>query len=147
VKFRSDKDFASRIQKGWDVFDLYYSRTDVTPLYAAALILHPGRRTEYIRTNWPVRWAKPNLKKVEKLWEDYREKALVSSLSTSYNEVQREPEEEKELNAFNRIAQDLGKYMRPSSQDEYQDYTNQAPYDIGKMSALVWWGQEPQRRR
>jgi hypothetical protein len=43
-----------------------------------------------------------------------------------------------ELDAFDRIAQDLGKYIRPSSQDEYQDYTNQAPYDISKMSALVW---------
>jgi hypothetical protein len=37
--------------------------------------------------------------------------------------------------------------MQPSSQDEYQDYINQALYDISKMSALVWWGQEPQRRR
>jgi hypothetical protein len=37
--------------------------------------------------------------------------------------------------------------MRPSSQDEYRDYTEQPPYDIGKMSALVWWGQEPQRKR
>jgi hypothetical protein len=37
--------------------------------------------------------------------------------------------------------------MQPSSQDEYQDYTNQAPYNIGKMLALVWWGQEPQRRQ
>ena len=51
------------------------------------------------------------------------------------------------LNAFGRIAQDLGKYMRLSGQDEYQDYTNQAPYIIGKMLALVWWGQEPQGKR
>jgi hypothetical protein len=74
---------------------------------------------------------------VEKLWEDYREKALAPSLATSYK-VQRKPEEEKELDAFDRISQDLGKYIRPSSQDEYRDYTDQLPYDIGKMSALVW---------
>ena len=36
--------------------------------------------------------------------------------------------------------------MRPSSQDEYRDYTDQLLYNIGKMSALVWWGQEPQRK-
>jgi len=51
VKFRSNKDFTSWIQKGWDVFDLYYSRIDVTPLYTAALILYPSRRIEYIKTN------------------------------------------------------------------------------------------------
>jgi hypothetical protein len=147
VKFRSNKDFASRIQKGWDIFDTYYSRTDVTPLYTAALILHPARRTKYIKTNWPAKWVKPNLKKVEKLWEDYQEKIPALSLATSYDEPQRKPEEEKELDAFDRIGQDLGKYMRPSSQDEYRDYTDQTPYDIGKMSALAWWSQEPQRKR
>ena len=66
----------------------------------------------------------------------YWEKALVPSLATSYDEVQHQPEEEKELGAFNRIAQDLGKYMRPSSQDEYQDYINQVPYNIGKCQHL-----------
>jgi hypothetical protein len=67
VKFRSNKDFASWIQKGWDVFNIYYSRTDVTPLYTAALILHLACRTKYIKTNWLAKWVKPNLKKVEKL--------------------------------------------------------------------------------
>ena len=147
MKFRSNKDFASWIQKGWDIFDLYYSRTDCTPLYAAALILHPSHHTEYIKTNWPAKWIKPNLKRVEKLWEDYQVKALVPLLATSYDEVRCKPDEEKELGTFDQIAQDLGKYMRPSSQDEYQDYINQAPFNIGKMSALVWWGQEPQRKR
>jgi hypothetical protein len=84
---------------------------------------------------------------VEQLWESYWEKALVPSLSTSYDKVQRKLEEEKELDAFDRIAQDLGKYIRPGSEDEYQDYINQAPYNIGKMTALVWWSQEPQRKR
>jgi hypothetical protein len=147
VKFRSDKDFASRIKKGWEVFDKYYSRTDATPLYTTAFILHPSRRTQYIAANWPAKSAKSNLKKVEQLWESYREKALVSSLSTPYDKVQREPQEEKELDAFDRIAQDLGKYIRPGSEDEYQDYINQAPYDIGKLTALAWWSQEPQRKR
>lgn len=138
MKFRSDKDFASRIKKGWEVFNKYYSKTNATPLYTAALILHPSRHTQYIKANWLVKWAKPNLKKVEKLWESYGEKALVPSLSTSYDKVQHKPEE-KELDAFDRIAQDLGKYIQLGSEDEYQDYINQAPYDIGKMTALVWW--------
>jgi len=72
---------------------------------------HPAHCTEYIKTNWPAKWAKPNLKKVEKLWEDYQEKALAPLLATSYDEVQCKPEEEKELDAFDQIGQDLGKYM------------------------------------
>jgi hypothetical protein len=41
---------------------------------------------------------------VEKLWEDYQEKALIPLLATSYDKAQRKPEEEKELDAFDRIA-------------------------------------------
>ena len=67
----SDKDFASWIKKGWDVFDKYYGKTDISPLYAAALILHSNRRTKYIEANWKKQWVKPTLKKVKDLWETY----------------------------------------------------------------------------
>ena len=39
------------------------------------------------------------------------------------------------------------KFIRPASQDEYDDYTSRDPVDIGKMSALTWWCQEEQRAR
>ena len=40
---------------------------------------------------------------------------------------------------FNQIAQNLGKYSQLASQDEYKDYSNGEPYNIGKFSALKWW--------
>jgi hypothetical protein len=51
MKFRFNQNFAFQIQKGWDVFDIYYNRTDVTFLYIAALIFYPTRRTKYIKIN------------------------------------------------------------------------------------------------
>jgi hypothetical protein len=76
-------------------------------------------------------------------------KALAPSPATSYAkaQVQRQPEKEKELDVFDQLGQDLNRYLRPSSRDEYQDYINQLPYDIGEMTALQWWGLEPQRTR
>jgi hypothetical protein len=70
-------------------------------------------------------------------------------LATSYAkaQVQRQPEKEKELVVLDQLGQDLNRYLRPSSRDEYQDYINQPPYDIGEMTALQWWGLEPQRIR
>jgi hypothetical protein len=78
-------------------------KTDMSLLYAAALILHPNRRTKYIEANWAKQWVKPTLKKVKELWEKYREAAptpaaLVSSL---YNKA---PEDLEELDAFDQIA-------------------------------------------
>ena len=88
------------------------------------------------------------MKKVKELWEEYRVKAPTPALliSPMYN-VPQEQEQERELDAFDQIAWKLGKYTRPASQDEYQDYCNGEPYDIGKMPALKWWCQEVQRKR
>ena len=116
----------------------YYNKTDDSPLYAAALILHPNRRLKYIRANWKPRWQKPVLKKVKDLWVSYREKASPPFISPVYEQ---RPSQDKDLDKFDRIAQSLGKYTRPASQDEYEDYCNGEPhaYGIGKMSALEWW--------
>jgi len=55
------------------MIDKYYGKTDMSPFYAAALILNLGYRTRYIKTYWPKKWVKPVLVKVKKLWEKYRE--------------------------------------------------------------------------
>lgn len=138
-----DKEFSSRIRKGWEAFDKYYSQTDDCPLYAAALILHPSRRTKYIRANWEAKWQKPVLKKVKELWEFYRERSPSLPISL----YERSPGQDQDLDVFDQIVQDLGKYAWPASQDEYEDYSNGEPYDIGKISALEWWCQDQQRRR
>ena len=67
----SNKDFASQIKKEQDVFNKYYGKTDISPLYAAALILYSNCCTKYIKANWKKQWVKPTLKKVKDLWETY----------------------------------------------------------------------------
>jgi hypothetical protein len=121
-------------------------KTDLSPLYAAALILHPGRRTKYIEVNWPKRWVKLTLEKAKKLWEKYWEATPSPAVlvSSSYGNTVKEP---KELNAFDQIAQSLGSYTRPASQDEYEDYCSREPYGISQPSALEWWCEDAQRQR
>ena len=95
--------------------------------------------TVYLKANWKDKLAKVALKKVKELWEVYREQAPTSlaSLSPLYNKLpsQQPP---KELDKFDKVTQNLRKYYRPTSQDEYQDYISGELYDIGKMSALMW---------
>ena len=116
-------------------------------MYAAALILHPNRRTEYIKANWPAKWVKPILKKVKELWESYRERAPLNPLIPTSYDAAKDRLQEKELDVFDQIAQNLKKYTRPASQDEFQDHCSGEPYDIGKITALKWWCQDQQRRR
>ena len=118
----------------------------MSPFYAAALILNPARRTRYIETHWPKKWAKPTLVKVKKLWEKYREEVvpLPTTLPFSYDNPSKEL---LELDAFDQIALSLRTVARPASEDEYEDYNSQESYDPGKKGALAWWCQDTQRQR
>jgi hypothetical protein len=78
----------------------------MSPIYAAALVLNPGYRTRYIETHWPRKWSRPILVKVKKLWEKYREAAIVLPTPTalSYGSSSCEP---LELDTFDQIALSL----------------------------------------
>ena len=117
----------------------------MSPLYAAAHILHSSRRTRYIEVHWPEKWVKPTLEKVKKLWESYREPPPppANLVSPSYSNATEDP---KELDTFDRIAQTLGEVNRPANQDEYQDYNSGELYELGEASALTWWCQDRQRQ-
>ena len=130
----------ARINKGYSVFDIYYTKTDASSLYAAALILNPTYNTQYIKDHWETKWVKPASKSVEKLWETYREETHSPLITLSYDgptscPLKKKPPE-KQLNVFDQIAHGLKKYTRPSSQDEYQDYQCFDSCDLGKTIAL-----------
>jgi hypothetical protein len=121
--------------------------TDMSPFYAAALVLNPGRRARYIEANWPRKWARPALAAVKKLWEKYREEVKPPTFPApfSYGSPIQEP---KELDTFDQIRLTLqSTVIRPSSDDEYEDYNKVESYDPGKQGALAWWLQDTQRQR
>ena len=119
----------------------------MSALYAAALILHPSRRTRYIELHWPKKWVKTTLKRVKRLWEDYQE-AAVPPTSLIPQSCNRRIDEPRGLNTFHQIAQSLKHASRPASQDEYEDYNSGEQYELGKgISALTWWCNDTQRQR
>ena len=118
----------------------------MSPIYAAALILNFGNYTRYIETHWPKKWSKLALVKVKKLWEKYREAAIVlpTPLALSYSSSSREL---PELDTFDRIALSLWAVARPASEDEYEDYNSLELYNPSKRGVLAWWCQDTQRQR
>lgn len=52
--------FISRCyNSSWAKLDKYYSLTDRSPVYIAALVLSPQRKWDYIANNWPADWRGP----------------------------------------------------------------------------------------
>ena len=140
---------AKRLDVAKQVLDKYYHNTEMSPFYAAALILNPARRTRYIEVHWPKESAQRALVKVRELWEKYREEVKAPQqdpFAFKYSSSKRK-KKEREPNTFNKIAMSLSLVTRPSSQDEYDDYNTSEPYDPGKQGALKWWLQDCQRQR
>jgi len=128
------------VQQSWDTFDKYYSKSDNSPFYAAAIILHPSRRTQYIRHNWKKEWQRPAFQNVKRLWEIYRESSVVNPVRIpSY-----EADLSRDLDDYDLFARDLNKFKRPASQNEYEDYIGEKPIEISG-SPLSWWLSKTQR--
>lgn len=52
-----DPTMAPRYQAGWEKLEHYYRGTDSTPVYAAAMVLHPMNKWDYLEENWKKEWV------------------------------------------------------------------------------------------
>ena len=60
---------------GWMKLDEYYARTDDSPVYLAALVLHPAFRWSTVESQWEERpdWLVKGKASVKQLWEEYKD--------------------------------------------------------------------------
>ena len=95
----------------------------------------------YLRANWKPKWQKQIIRKVKDLWISYRDRTQLPQALSKGSQAQGQ-----HLSKYYQVAQNLTKY-RPADQDEFDHFSNGEPSDIGSMTALEWWCQEPQRKR
>lgn len=156
TQFKQSKDLTARIQLCWEKYTSYYERTEESPLYVTALILHPSRRLAYIKKWWEAEWQQPAIDSARKLWQDYRDKHPIpcSTLSPDQadNCVADETTESQKLSVYDRIKQDMENDLCLSLQepgpDEFDDYASACPSALHSgMTPLAWWRQDVQRVR
>jgi len=121
-----------------------------------ALILHPLRRTEWIRQKWPAERANKALHSAQLLWERYRDApSRYASERLSYDIAIHGKEQEKEneikkprrLNKFQELREKRKEEAcRSEIKDEYMEYCTEPSYDP-KVHALEWWLQDVQQKR
>jgi hypothetical protein len=56
VKYRDDPFMASRVNSAWSKLDKYYTKTNESTAYIAALVLDPCMKWEYISLTWQPEW-------------------------------------------------------------------------------------------
>jgi hypothetical protein len=69
---KHNKQLLSRIMVSWYKFDDYYKLTDNTPVYVAAILLHPSLRFKTLEAQWKKRLSKKQISdacsKAKDLW-------------------------------------------------------------------------------
>jgi hypothetical protein len=123
------------------------------------LILHPNVRTTWLKEKWPAERADTAIWSAKKLWERYRDRLPLSSyeeglrassLQQRNQDKQKQKQKQKQKkefsNPFQQIKEQRFTTTRPRSQDEYEDYCLEAPYEPG-LPCLQWWLDPHQRTR
>jgi hypothetical protein len=133
-KFANNKHLIDSIEMGWVVMETYYTKSDSTPVYATALLLHPERRLKYIQANWKPEWWEAIKDRVYQLWEQYCERALPLE-TTPRKRKERDPDDvyDNLLNSLNVAG------LNDDNGDEFERFINDKPLIIEDITPLKWW--------
>lgn len=120
---------------GWFILDKYYFKTDETPVYSAALLLHPSKRLKYLRQNWQRDWHANAISKAQQIWSRYKDHPVAKAPAETAT---------GQMTAYERLAQSLDVTETHDYEDELEKFINGTPCKIA-VSPLTWWTREEQR--
>ncbi|OAA37489.1 Ribonuclease H-like protein [Cordyceps fumosorosea ARSEF 2679] len=130
-RYRGNVTMTDRIMTSWYKFDDYYTRTDDSPVYAAAILLHPSLRMAHMTEAWKdqAQYIEPAIRAVRTLWEDFK--------------PEKEPEVEEDISAYEAYKKRI--YQSSSTHDEFDRFIEGPALPIGASSALSWWLETTQK--
>jgi hypothetical protein len=117
-KHRRNPHFSARLLASWYKFDKYYKLTDDTPIYAAAILLHPALRRGYLDRQWEKQasYIEPAIETVRNVWKEFK--------STPTAPVEPGVLEKDDFERWRRQI-----YHSRSNQDEFERFVN-ASYSV-----------------
>ncbi|KAK8120215.1 restless-like transposase [Apiospora kogelbergensis] len=128
--FPGSEHFKFGINNAWMKLDSYYNMLDETPIYYAALALHPAFRWRWFEKQWKSRpdWVNNAKRKVQEVWDhEYRDREDGLTRVVPAKGAREEPPRKRQrlyLNSFQQFSE--GGRERPTSQDSSE---NDDPYD------------------
>jgi hypothetical protein len=77
--------FSTNINAGWQKLTGYYELTDNTPIYRAAVFLHPRMKWLWFERRWETKptWIATARKAVKDLWHQYKDRDVAATTTTA----------------------------------------------------------------
>jgi len=127
-KHSSNQALTTAILNAHYVFDKHYKIIDNTPIYTAAVLLHPSRRINYLNKVWKKTWIRPGIERVRHLFENHHQDKYLSPSKEQQEEAIEKPSE-------------LAKWERELAIDtttnELKSFIEGTP--ILTTNPLLWW--------
>jgi hypothetical protein len=148
VKHEPADYFTVGIETGWSKLQKYYTLTDQSAIYRAAIVLHPASKEFYFEEKWAKHpnWIRGMRTAVRGLYQKY-----VDADGAASRQADEETEEEEassevvtEFESFRRISDKFKPKKKPRLQNEYDRYTEDFPDQKDKLvdNPLAWWNRE-----
>ncbi|RWA03211.1 hypothetical protein EKO27_g11894 [Xylaria grammica] len=135
------KHFRANINLGWQKLDEYYKKLDETPVYYAAVALHPRFRWNWFENKWAdhPEWVQMAKNLVQELWNtEYR------NLEIGKARIDGEPAQKRQktdLNPFEEFIQQQASSapIQPTLGDEYQAWQTLETVHAEVIDPITYW--------
>lgn len=133
-EFADHPTLSKMFNSGWSKLEKYYQLSEDTPVYVAALILHPRYKWQYLDRNWKKAWTQSARRNVITLWETYKPRPIpdVSTPSTTTT-----------TNRFLQYLEEQDEDIQ-TIDDEYEHYCKQPQIKV--QDARKWWMEASQQQ-
>ncbi|KAI8401866.1 hypothetical protein FOFC_08452 [Fusarium oxysporum] len=132
------------IDMGWFVLNKYYTSSDQTPIYAAALLLDPSKRRKYIEWNWQESWHAPAIAAAQQIWlDEYNAAPIPESLRVPLDVSSSSGRQHNELDELLSDIAVTGPILDDA--DDFETFIDAPPTRI-TGSPLQWWLHRDQRK-
>lgn len=123
----------TRILASWFKFDKYYKLTDDSPVYVAAILLHPSLRQAYLQVQWAQQeqYIGPAIEGVRKMWEEHYKQPCPGTVKL---DEKGKNEEATPLELWRKRVYGCGVI-----EEEFDHFIGQTPIPIPNQTALQWW--------
>jgi hypothetical protein len=134
---RHDSTAGLAIEFGWQILNKYYAATDKSPLWIAAVVMHPRWKWNFFELKWAneAGWIRDGRAAVKGLWER-RYKNTVPILPISQTQLEHN-------SSFQNWMADLEMQMDTNVTDELDNYLS-LPRDPAISNPLQWWKEHEQ---
>ena len=126
--------FCTYLDLGWKKLNKYYALTDDSPVYLAAVVLHPAFTWSWVHRAWKYRpdWITNGEKSVKELWAEYADTLIVTAAA----------KERRERSSIWELSDDEDDTSQP---DEYTRWCSR-PQEPDATHPLEHWSTDFMRR-